>query len=69
MDLTETQISQLKVDNWIGGIYNTCNTVLYQLQEKENLTEDENGLRNLCEAVVYLYDKTYIPSPGEVVYH
>ena len=54
-------------EDWINDIYENCLNVLGKLSYKDEVTADEQGLQNLCEAVVYLYGKSNIKT--DRVYH
>ena len=43
-------------DEWVTTIYENCAVTVEALQAKDELTDSEQGLQNLCEVVVYLYD-------------
>jgi len=49
-------------DEWVTSIYENCATAMEGLQAKEaeqELSPEEQGLSNLCEVVVYLYNEVY----------
>jgi len=50
-------------DEWVTSIYENCATAMESLQAKEDingeLSPEEQGLSNLCEVVVYLYNEIY----------
>ncbi len=49
-------------DKWVTSIYENCATAMEGLQAKEELQElspEEQGLSNLCEVLVYLYNEVY----------
>lgn len=46
-------------DEWVTTIYENCAVAVEGLQAKDKLTTEEQGLQNLCEVVVYLYDELY----------
>lgn len=47
-------------DEWVSTIYENCAATVEALQAKEGtLSSEEQGLQNLCEVVVYLYDELY----------
>jgi len=46
-------------DEWVTTIYENCATAVEGLQAKEDLSAEEQGLQNICEVVVYLYDELY----------
>jgi hypothetical protein len=49
-------------DEWITSIYENCAVAMEGLQAKEGtqeLSPEEQGLSNLCEVVVYLYNEVY----------
>jgi len=48
-------------DEWVTTIYENCAAAVEGLQAKENLSAEEQGLQNICEVVVYLYDELYEP--------
>lgn len=52
-------------EKWINDIYETCLNVLGA--SKKATTTEEQGLQNLCEAVIYLYGKADIDN--DRVYH
>lgn len=52
-------------EQWINDVYETCLNVLGGLNKEA--TVEEQGLRNLCEAVVYLYGRAHIDT--DRVYH
>ena len=49
-------------DEWVTSIYENCATAMEGLQAKEakqDLSPEEQGLSNICEVVVYLYNEVY----------
>jgi hypothetical protein len=49
-------------DEWVTSIYENCATAMEGLQtkeEKQELSPEEQGLSNLCQVVVYLYNEVY----------
>jgi hypothetical protein len=49
-------------DQWVTSIYENCATAMEGLQAKEmeeELSPEEQGLSNICEVVVYLYNEVY----------
>jgi hypothetical protein len=59
-------------EEWVTLLYKSCSDALTVLQpRREALNQDEEGLLNLSEAVVFLYDElhknpTYqLPSDGK----
>ena len=49
-------------DQWVTSIYENCATAMEGLQAKEmeeDLSPEEQGLSNICEVVVYLYNEVY----------
>ncbi len=49
-------------DEWVTSIYENCATAMESLQAKEmeeELNPEEQGLSNICEVVVYLYNEVY----------
>ena len=46
-------------DQWVTTIYENCSVAVEGLQAKDELTAEEQGLQNICEVVVYLYDELY----------
>ena len=49
-------------DQWVTSIYENCATAMESLQAKEmeeELNHEEQGLSNICEVVVYLYNEVY----------
>jgi len=54
-------------EKWINDVYETCLKHLGGLDYKKEVTVEEQGLQNLCEAVVYLFGKAHIDT--DRVYH
>jgi len=47
-------------EEWVTLLYKTCADALVNLQpRREALNQDEEGLLNLSEAVVFLYDELH----------
>jgi hypothetical protein len=47
-------------NEWVTSIYENCAGTMETLQSKrEELTDEEQGLSNLCEVVVFLYTELY----------
>jgi hypothetical protein len=57
-------MNEIIKDEWVTSIYENCSIIAYGLQLKEDLTQDELGLQNVCEVVVLLYDELY----GDPIY-
>lgn len=47
-------------DEWVTTIYESCAVAAEGLQQKEELTTEEQGLSNLCDAIIFLYNEVYI---------
>ena len=59
-------------DRWVTLLYESCSEAVVHLQpRRQQLNQDEEGLLNLSEAVVYLYDELHrnpryqLPSDSE----
>lgn len=52
---------------WVNDIYETCLVALDKFSYQENLSLEDQGIQNLCKAVVYLYSKANIEN--DRVYH
>ena len=47
-------------DRWVTLLYESCSEACVHLQpRRQQLNQDEEGLLNLSEAVVYLYDELH----------
>jgi hypothetical protein len=47
-------------DRWVTLLYESCSEAVVNLQPRRQLlNQDEEGLLNLSEAVVYLYDELH----------
>lgn len=46
-------------DEWVTAIYENCATAMEGLQARETMSAEEQGLSNLCEVVVFLYNEVY----------
>ena len=47
-------------DRWVTLLYESCSEAVVHLQpRRQQLNQDEEGLLNLSEAVVFLYDELH----------
>lgn len=52
-------------DEWVTTVYENCAVVMEDLQSKNDLTVDEEGLHSICEVVIMLYEELH-GSPGYI---
>jgi hypothetical protein len=46
-------------DEWVTTVYENCAVVMEDLQSKNDLTVDEEGLHCICEVVIMLYEELH----------
>jgi acetylornithine/succinyldiaminopimelate/putrescine aminotransferase len=52
-------------EEYVTSVYESCATVVEQLQGEGDLTPEQEGYESLCEVIIYLYDELYV-SPSYV---